>query len=149
MNWGEDLSTLSHILSKVKHFQWVEWLIKTACSVQVKYIARGLGNDQESYKKEAYIRPIDYIRELKEGQKIQAMGFNKQNITLHGLHVHDNARFSVGCLCRCCTKKRRRSVLKRGVAGGLIFHSAIRTPLLKFFKMSFALFVGTSNVHSV
>ena len=37
-------------------------------------------------------------------KKIQAMGFNKQNITLHGLHVHDDARFSVGFLCRCCTK---------------------------------------------
>ena len=28
------------------------------------------------------------------------MGFNQQKITLHGLHVHDNARFSVGFLCR-------------------------------------------------
>ena len=26
------------------------------------------------------------------------MGFNKQNITLHGLHVYDDARFSVGFL---------------------------------------------------
>ena len=32
------------------------------------------------------------------------MGFNKQNITLHGLLVHDDARFSVGFLCRCCMK---------------------------------------------
>ena len=32
---------------------------------------------------------------------------------------------------------------------GLIFHSDIRTPLLKFFKMPFALFVGTSNLYSV
>ena len=33
--------------------------------------------------------------------------------------------------------------------GGLIFHSAIRIPLLKFFKIPFALFVGTSNLHRV
>ena len=26
------------------------------------------------------------------------MGFNKQNITLHGLHVYDDAGFSVGFL---------------------------------------------------
>ena len=32
---------------------------------------------------------------------------------------------------------------------GLIFHSDIRTTLLKFFKMPFALFVGTSNLYSV
>ena len=31
------------------------------------------------------------------------MGVNKQNITLHGLHMHDGARFSVGLLCRFCT----------------------------------------------
>ena len=28
-----------------------------------------------------------------KSQKIKAMVFNKQNITLHGLHVHDGARF--------------------------------------------------------
>ena len=34
-------------------------------------------------------------------QKSQAMGFSKQNITLH---VHDDACFSVGSLCCCCMK---------------------------------------------
>ena len=33
--------------------------------------------------------------------------------------------------------------------GGLIFHSAISIPLLKFSKMRFALFIGTSHIHSV
>ena len=46
--------------------------------------------------------------------------------------------------------QRRRSVSKRG---GLIFDSAIHKPLLKFSKMSFASFVGTSkcfcNLNSV
>ena len=41
----------------------------------------------------AYIRPIGFIRELKQSQKIEAMIFNKENITLHELHVHDGARF--------------------------------------------------------
>ena len=36
-----------------------------------------------------------------------------------------------------------------GGGGGGIFHSAICIPLLKFFKMLFALFFGTSNLHSV
>ena len=36
-----------------------------------------------------------------------------------------------------------------GGGGGLIFHSAIRIPLIKFFKIHFALFVSTSNLHSV
>ena len=30
--------------------------------------------------------------------------------------------------------------------GGIMFHSAIRIPLLKFSKMPFALIVGTSNL---
>ena len=33
--------------------------------------------------------------------------------------------------------------------GGGIFHSAICIPLLRFFKMLFALFFGTNNLHSV
>ena len=32
---------------------------------------------------------------------------------------------------------------------GLIFLSAILIPLIKFFKIPFALFVSTSNLHSV
>ena len=31
----------------------------------------------------------------------------KQNIILHGLYVHDDARFSVGFLCRCCTTEKK------------------------------------------
>ena len=31
----------------------------------------------------------------------------KQNITLHGLYVHGDARFSVGFLCRCCTTEKK------------------------------------------
>ena len=51
-------------------------------------------------------------------------------------------------------EQRRRSVLKReveggGGEGGLIFQSAIRIPLLKFSKLPFALFVGTSNHFTV
>ena len=60
-----DLSTLSHI--------------KTACSVQVKQLLLEpflvavhfiffLSNDLESYKKEACIHPIDFIRKLKQSQ---------------------------------------------------------------------------------
>ena len=33
--------------------------------------------------------------------------------------------------------------------GGFIFHLAIHIPILKFSKIPFALFVGTSNLHSV
>ena len=47
---------------------------------------------------------------------------------------------------------QRRSVFKRGVVGGgggLIFQSALRIPLLKFSKLPFALFVGTSNHFTV
>ena len=60
MDWSEDLSILSHILSK-------------ALSVSVKCIARDfpsstvlylLRNVVEGHKKEAYIRPIGFIREL-------------------------------------------------------------------------------------
>ena len=40
-----------------------------------------------------------------------------------------------------------------GGGGGVTFHAAMRTPLLKFSKMPFALFVGTSkplcNLYSV
>ena len=44
----------------------------------------------------------------------------------------------------------RQSVLKcEGEGGGGIFHSAICIPLLRFFKMLFALFFGTGNLHSV
>ena len=52
----------------------MEYIVKTACSVQVKYIARDflssttlnlLSNDIEDHKKEAYnIRPTGFIREL-------------------------------------------------------------------------------------
>ena len=45
--------------------------------------------------------------------------------------------------------QRRRSVVKRGREGGFIFHLAIHIPILKFSKIPFALFVGTSNLHSV
>ena len=31
-------------------------------------------------------------------------GFNQQNITPHGLYVDDDARLTVGFLCRCCMK---------------------------------------------
>ena len=60
MNWSEDLSFLSHILSK-------------ALSMSVKCVARDfpsstalylLRNDMAGHKKEAYIRPIGFIREL-------------------------------------------------------------------------------------
>ena len=45
------------------------------------------------------------------------------------------------------TLQRQESVVKRGVGGGgIMFHSAIRIPLLKFSKMPLALIVGTSNV---
>ena len=45
---------------------------------------------------------------------------------------------------------KRRSVLKRGKGGGgvVIFYLAIRIPILKFSKIPFALFVGTSNLQS-
>ena len=43
----------------------------------------------------------------------------------------------------------RQSVLKCEGEGGGIFHSAICIPLLRFFKMLFALFFGTGNLHSV
>ena len=49
------------------------------------------------------------------------MGFNKKNITLYGLHVHDDVRFSVGFLCRCCKK----------FPGGKFFSSQATT--IKFF----------------
>ena len=42
--------------------------------------------------------------------------------------------------------QRRQSVVKRG---RFIFHLAIHIPILKFSKIPFALFVGTSNRHSV
>ena len=47
--------------------------------------------------------------------------------------------------------QRRQSVVKRGRegGGGFIFHLAIQIPILKFSKIPFALFVGTSNLHSV
>ena len=45
--------------------------------------------------------------------------------------------------------QRWPSILKRGVGGGLIFHSATRIPLLKFSKMPSVLFVDTSNLHNV
>ena len=45
--------------------------------------------------------------------------------------------------------QRRQSVVKRGKEGGFIFHLAIHIPILKFSKIPFALFVGTSNLHSV
>ena len=44
------------------------------------------------------------------------------------------------------TLQRQESVVKRGVGGGVMFHSAIRIPLLKFSKMPLALIVGTSNL---
>ena len=44
--------------------------------------------------------------------------------------------------------QRWRSVLKFG-RGGLIFQPATRIPLLKFSKLPFALFVGTSNHFTV
>ena len=45
------------------------------------------------------------------------------------------------------TLQRRQSVVKRGVeGGGIMFHSAIRIPVLKFSKMPFALIVDTSNL---
>ena len=45
--------------------------------------------------------------------------------------------------------QRRQSVVKRGKEGGFIFHLAIHIPILKFSKIPFAFFVGTSNLHSV
>ena len=36
-----------------------------------------------------------------------------------------------------------------GEGGGLIFHLAVLIPLLKFSKLPFAPFVGTSNLHGV
>ena len=47
------------------------------------------------------------------------------------------------------TLQRQQSVVKRGGGGGeggVMFHSAIRIPLLKFSKMPLALIVGTSNL---
>ena len=45
------------------------------------------------------------------------------------------------------TLQRQQSVVKRGGVGrGVMFHSAIRIPLLKFSKMPLALIVGTSNL---
>ena len=79
------------------------------------------------------------------------MGFNKQNITLHRLYVYDDAHFSVGRISLPLLHEIEAAERFEtwGGRGELIVHSAIRTPLLKFFKMPFALFVGTSNVHSV
>ena len=37
----------------------------------------------------------------------------------------------------------------KGGGGVVIFYLAIRIPILKFSKIPFALFVGTSNLHSV
>ena len=45
------------------------------------------------------------LSKVKNSSNGQFQVFNKQNITLRGLHVHDDARFSVGFLCRCCTTK--------------------------------------------
>ena len=67
----------------------------------------GISNDIEGHKNEAYIRLIG-VRQHYQDQKIKAMFFNKQNITLHGLHVHDGASFLVGFLCRCCSRIRHK-----------------------------------------
>ena len=45
------------------------------------------------------------------------------------------------------TLQRQQSVVKRGVGGGgVMFHSAICIPLLKFSKMPLALIIDTSNL---
>ena len=76
-----------------------------ACHVTVRTSAhppeRPTAPEGNQYKLSFYILPIGFIRELQQSLKIQAMGFNKQNITMH---VHDDARFSVGFLYCCCTK---------------------------------------------
>ena len=62
-------------------------------------------------------------------------------------------RFSVNIPCIC---SRILYIAEEEVehfetlgGGGLIFTLAIHIPLLKFSKMPSALFIGTSNLHSV
>ena len=59
MNWSEDLSILSHILSKALSVS-VKCIARDFPSSTVLYLLRNV----ESHKKEAYIRPIGFIREL-------------------------------------------------------------------------------------
>ena len=79
------------------------------------------------------------------------MGFNKQNITLHRLYVYDDAHFSVGRISLPLLHEIEAAERFETWGGGgeLIVHSAIRTPLLKFFKMPFALAQAMFTVSSV
>ena len=60
MNWSKDLSTLSHILTKALSMS-VKCIVRDFLSSTALYLLR---NDIEGHKKEAYIRPICFIREL-------------------------------------------------------------------------------------
>ena len=60
MNWSKDLLTLSHILSKALSMS-VKCIVRDFLSSTALYLLR---NDIEGHKKEAYIRPICFIREL-------------------------------------------------------------------------------------
>ena len=58
------------------------------------------------------------------------MVFNKQNITLNGLHVHDGARFLVGFPCRCCTAKAQNFLMES------FFEAVNKRRQINFFSFS-------------
>ena len=63
-------------------------------------------------------------------------GYNSTNINKQLSPAQNTAALQA-------TSQRRRSVLKRG---GAHLPLSLRIPLLRFSKMSFTLFVGTSNL---
>ena len=56
------------------------------------------------------------------------MFFNKQNITLHRLHVHDDARFLVGFL-RCCYTTKAYRDLEQFELGTFFFTYSLHADL--------------------
>ena len=75
------------------------------------------------------------------------------NLTGHEKHFFENIRkqaffFFFIRIHKLSVAAERFETWGRG-GGGLILHSAILIPLIKFFKIPFALFVSTSNLPSV
>ena len=71
------------------------------------------------------------------------------NLTGHEKHFFENIRLQAFFFIRIHKLSEAAERFETWGRGGLIFHSAILIPLIKFFKIPFALFVSTSNLHSV
>ena len=54
--------------------------------------------------KKALKRKLLSVRLVSFGSFSKVKKFKQRVFTLYGLHVNDDARFSIGFLCRCCTK---------------------------------------------